>query len=395
MGQLLGSPPAHAAALPSPGRSGIDHIVVVMMENRSFDHFLGWLPGADGKQAGLTFVDRVGRRHSTFHQTRVRELRLPRPRPLLRGRPDRAQRRAAATAGCGPARTTCSRSATTSKADLAFLGQPPPTGPPATATSPRCWPRPTRTASTSTRARTDRLHNSTTISTLPTIWDRLRGAGPSAARTTTPTSRSSRCGARSTSSISQPFATFLADCGDRHPARRVASSTRASRTRLRHLRRRPPARRHPRRRGVPQPGLHGGHDRPGLGQHPAGDQLRRVGRLLRPRRARHGAGRQPGDGAARLPGAGADRSRRAPGAGTSPTTVYDHTSVLQAIEWRWGLPPLTPRDAHAHNIAEVLDFPRRRTWRRRRIHRPAVRVGDATAPRRRPPPAPRTPNGRR
>ena len=26
------------------------------------------------------------------------------------------------------------------------------------------------------------------------------------------------------------------------------------------------------------------------------------------------------------------------------------------IEWRWGLAPLTPRDAPARNIAEVLDF---------------------------------------
>jgi phospholipase C len=36
--------------------------------------------------------------------------------------------------------------------------------------------------------------------------------------------------------------------------------------------------------------------------------------------------------------------------------VYDHTSVLKAIEWRWNLPPLTPRDRAARNIAEVLDF---------------------------------------
>ena len=36
--------------------------------------------------------------------------------------------------------------------------------------------------------------------------------------------------------------------------------------------------------------------------------------------------------------------------------VYDHTSVLKAIEWRWNLPALTPRDAAARNIAEVLDF---------------------------------------
>jgi len=54
-------------ALPTPGRSGIDHIVVVMMENRSFDHFFGWIPGADGKQAGLTFRDPSGMPHATHH----------------------------------------------------------------------------------------------------------------------------------------------------------------------------------------------------------------------------------------------------------------------------------------------------------------------------------------
>jgi phospholipase C len=36
--------------------------------------------------------------------------------------------------------------------------------------------------------------------------------------------------------------------------------------------------------------------------------------------------------------------------------TYDHTSILRAIEWRWGLPPLTPRDANANNLMEVLDF---------------------------------------
>jgi len=42
----------HGAALRTPSSQGIDHVVVVMMENRSFDHILGWLPGADGQQAG-------------------------------------------------------------------------------------------------------------------------------------------------------------------------------------------------------------------------------------------------------------------------------------------------------------------------------------------------------
>jgi len=52
--------------LPHPERSGIEHIVVVMMENRSFDHLLGWLPGANGRQAGLTYRDPAGARHRTF-----------------------------------------------------------------------------------------------------------------------------------------------------------------------------------------------------------------------------------------------------------------------------------------------------------------------------------------
>ena len=50
---------------PKPARSGIDHIIVVMMENRSFDHLLGWLPNADGMQAGLTYVDANGTPHDT------------------------------------------------------------------------------------------------------------------------------------------------------------------------------------------------------------------------------------------------------------------------------------------------------------------------------------------
>ena len=57
---------AAAGKLPPPARSGIDHVVLVMMENRSFDHLLGWLPGADGKQAGLTYTDAAGTPHTTF-----------------------------------------------------------------------------------------------------------------------------------------------------------------------------------------------------------------------------------------------------------------------------------------------------------------------------------------
>jgi phospholipase C len=48
------------------GYAAIQHVVLVMMENRSFDHFLGWLPGADGKQAGLTYNDVNGKPFTTY-----------------------------------------------------------------------------------------------------------------------------------------------------------------------------------------------------------------------------------------------------------------------------------------------------------------------------------------
>ncbi|HZD76731.1 MAG TPA: alkaline phosphatase family protein [Acidobacteriaceae bacterium] len=55
--------------LPNPTGSGIEHIVVVTMENRSFDHLLGWLPGAHGTQAGLTYLDSQGIAHPTYNLT--------------------------------------------------------------------------------------------------------------------------------------------------------------------------------------------------------------------------------------------------------------------------------------------------------------------------------------
>jgi phospholipase C len=53
--------------LPSARNLPIDTFVVLMMENRSFDHYLGWLPGADGRQAGLQFTNPRGQTLSTHH----------------------------------------------------------------------------------------------------------------------------------------------------------------------------------------------------------------------------------------------------------------------------------------------------------------------------------------
>src|ERR1044071_2969191 len=48
-----------------PAASGIEHVVVLMMENRSFDHLLGWLDGADGRQSGLRYPDAAGQLQKT------------------------------------------------------------------------------------------------------------------------------------------------------------------------------------------------------------------------------------------------------------------------------------------------------------------------------------------
>src|ERR1700677_4573166 len=57
--ELLAQRAALAAPAKSPlGSNGIEHVVILMMENRSFDHFLGWLPGVDGRH-DLQFVSAV------------------------------------------------------------------------------------------------------------------------------------------------------------------------------------------------------------------------------------------------------------------------------------------------------------------------------------------------
>jgi len=54
--ELLSQTAASAAPALSPhGSNSIEHVVVLMMENRSFDHFLGWLPGAKGR-SDMTYL---------------------------------------------------------------------------------------------------------------------------------------------------------------------------------------------------------------------------------------------------------------------------------------------------------------------------------------------------
>ena len=53
--------------LPSPRNMPIDTFVVLMMENRSFDHYFGWHPKADGRNSGLVYPDAAGNPVATHH----------------------------------------------------------------------------------------------------------------------------------------------------------------------------------------------------------------------------------------------------------------------------------------------------------------------------------------
>jgi phospholipase C len=61
---------ANRRPFPRPRDLPLDTFVVLMMENRSFDHYFGWHPKADGKNAGLTYPNLDGSQtFATHHLT--------------------------------------------------------------------------------------------------------------------------------------------------------------------------------------------------------------------------------------------------------------------------------------------------------------------------------------
>jgi phospholipase C len=342
-----------ATVLPDPVSSGIDHIVVVMMENRSFDHFLGWLPGADGKQSGLAYVDRYAVRHSTFHQTQYASCGFADPDHSYEGG------RIEFNGGhCdGWLKTGSNDSLAISYytgSDLAFLGRAAPTWTACdryfSATMAETYPN----RFYQHAAQTDRLHNSTTISTIPTIWDSLANAGLTGRYYYSDVPFTALWGTKYLS-ISRPFAEFLTDAAagqlpqvsfidprfvdeasgtsnDDHPHadirageaflnsvyNAVTTSPNWANTLL----------------------VINFDEWGGFYDHVAPTTAPDVS----PTTALRGF---------RVPALViSPRARR----GFVDHTVYDHTSVLRAIEWRWGLPALTPRDAAANNLVQTLDF---------------------------------------
>jgi phospholipase C len=344
---------ASAATLPMPQDSGIDHVVVVMMENRSFDHYLGWLPGADGKQNSLTFTDSYNVRHQTYHLQDTQGCGHPDPDHSFEG--GRVEFNNGACDGwlrAGQNDVFCI--GYYQKQDLAFYGNAAPYWTVCdhyfSAIMAETYPN----RFYQHAAQTDRIHNSTTVSMLPTIWDALAAAGLDGRYYYYDTPFTALWGSKYLP-ISRPYPQFLTDCAtgnlpqlsfvdpkfldedsgtsaDDHPHadiragqsfldqvyRAVTSSPAWSKTML-----------------VINYDEWGGffdHVAPSVAPdvNPAwGLRGFRVPCLVISPRARRNY---------------------------VAHDVYDHTSVLKAVEWRWGLPPLTPRDAAARNLAEVFDY---------------------------------------
>lgn len=342
-----------ATSLPQPGSSGIDHIIVVMMENRSFDHFVGWMPGADGKQAGLTYVDRYGIPHTTHHLMDFQGCGHPDPDHSYEG--GRIQFNNGKNDGWLRAGENDEFAiGYYDSSDLDFWRQ---AGPDWTvcdryfaATMAETYPNRFYQHS----AATDRLHNSTVTSTLPTIWDRLAAAGVQGKYYYGDIPFTALWGTKYLP-ISRPYAEFLSDCSSgKLPSVSFVDP-----------------------RFMDESSGTSGDD------HPHADV--RSGELFLAE-VYNAVTKSPNWANTMLvvnydewggfydhvpPGTAPDsnpdtaqRGFRVPSLVISPRArrryvahdTYDHTSVLKAIEWRWGLPALTPRDSAARNIAEVLDF---------------------------------------
>lgn len=194
---------------PDPEPGSLDHVIVVTMENRSFDHLLGWVPGADGRQSGLSYTDANGVAHSTHHLTITQSCAFADPDHSYQG-----GRLEYNNGLCdGWLRTPGNDIYAIGYyqgADLPFLGT--------AATEwlvldryfcPIMGPTfPNRIVSLA--AETDRLSNTQTLCTLPTIWDRLLAAGLTGKNYGTALVSSSFWGPRY-ASIIRPIAEFHSD----------------------------------------------------------------------------------------------------------------------------------------------------------------------------------------
>jgi phospholipase C len=326
-----------------------------MMENRSFDHFLGWLPGADGRQAGLSFADQAGVEHSTYRLAEFQGCGHADPDHSWDG--GRTEYANGACDGWLRAGDNDEFAIGYYAApDLAFYGHAAPYWTVCdryfAAIMAETYPNRMYLHA----AQTDRLHNNEgpTIATLPTIWDSLQAAGR--------TGRYYFCDAPYTAlwgtkylPISEPIAGFFADAA-------AGTLPDVSYVDPRFL-----------DEGSGSSGDDHPHADIRVGQHFLSSLYQAV--TTGPKWSNtmfvitydewggfydHVPPPVASDAnpKARL------RGFRVPCIVVSPRArrkyvahnLYDHTSILKLIEWRFGLQPLTVRDAQARNLAEVLDF---------------------------------------
>jgi phospholipase C len=350
----LASTPDSDSSSQQANKSQIEHIVLVMMENRSFDHFLGWLPNADGRQAGLTYKDASGTSHST-HPLAPDYQGCGHPDPdhsYTGGRVEYNNGRCDGWLRAG--QNDLYSIGYYTQADLPFLGQ----AAPAWTTCSRYFAA-TMAETYPNRiyqhaAQTDRITNTTTISTLPTIWDRLSAAGVSGRYYFSDVPILALWGAKYLS-ISRPIAQFLADCsagtlpqvsfvdprfldessgtsGDDHPHSDIRSGEAFLNLIYEAVTASP----------------NWAHTVLVINYDEWGGFFEHVPPFFAP-------DNNP---------ATALRGFRVPCLLISPfarrsyiaRTVFDHASVLKLIEWRWGLRPLTLRDAFANNLAGAFDL---------------------------------------
>jgi phospholipase C len=345
--------------LPDPASSGIQHVVVVMMENRSFDHFLGWLPGADGMQAGLSFTDKQGNVRQTFPLApNFQNCQFADPDHSYEG--GRAQFNGGANDGWLKAGTDdLFPLGYYVQDDLSLYGQ----AVPAWTTFDRYFAAilgptyPNRFYMHA--AQTDRLTNTLTISTLPTIWDRIAQQGLTGTYYYSDLPFLVLFGQRYTPII-KPIAQFFED---------ASAGTLPNLTYI-------------------DPRFIGESTGTSNDDHPLADIRNGQAFLSQIYNALTTSPNWPDTvlvinydewggffdhvppPLAPLTVADATTGNdgrlgfRVPCIVTSPLArrgfighkVYDHTSVLAMIEWRWGLAPLSARDASANNLAHALDF---------------------------------------
>ena len=369
---------AQTAKLPKPAHSGLDHIVMVMMENRSFDHMLGWLPGANGKQAGLTYFDRLNQPHETFPLA-------PDFQGCRYGDPDHSydgSRIEWNNGACDgwlrtkPGETDIWAIGYYQQADLPFLGQ----AAPAFTTCDNFFSSimastyPNRIYSLS--GVTDRLGTTNTRIELPTIFDRLSAKRISSGYYYDNFSFLSLYGTHR--ELQHPRSVFFKQCKTgKLPAFSYVDPTWELQD------------------TGPASGSGGNDDHPHsdirAGEYFLSQIYNAVTRSPAwPRTLLIITFDECGGFFDHVPPPAANdvkpeyeqRGFRVPTLLISPFArrghvahgVYDHTSVLKLLEWRFGLKPLSQRDAQANNLAAALDFSHRRL-KVPKIAAPKVLVG--------------------